>query len=219
MPRDDSDAGKLTPKLLLRAYSAGIFPMADSSESEEIYWVDPKLRGILPLDKLHISRRLRRSMKTSKYIVTIDTAFGAVMAGCAGRDDTWINSSIITLYSQLHAMGYAHSVEIWEEDDLVGGLYGVSIGGAFFGESMFSRAPNTSKMALIYLVARLRVGGYILLDTQFTTDHLGGFGVIEIKREKYHIHLEKALHKSASFARMPQNLPHYEVLQLSTQTS
>ena len=195
----------LTPEILLRAYAAGIFPMAESADDLELFWVDPKRRGILPLDGLHVPRRLRRVLRRQVFEVRCDTAFEAVIRGCAEasetRPTTWINDEIVYLYTELFTRGAAHSVECWHDGNLVGGLYGVSIGGAFFGESMFSRVSEASKVALVHLVARLRLGGYRLLDTQFVTPHLSQFGVIEISRARYHRLLADALRHRAVFVR------------------
>merc|ERR1711965_277883 len=181
----------LTPDLLLRAYVCGIFPMAESGDKPELYWVDPDRRGVLPLDGFHLPRKLRKTIRRQPFTVTVDADFKGVMRGCAapapGRERTWINDEILTLYTELHQMGHAHSIEVREGDELVGGLYGVSLGAAFFGESMFSRRTDASKVALVHLVARLKCGGFILLDTQFTTEHLERFGAITIPREMYHL--------------------------------
>ena len=213
------DPLEITPTLLLRAYAAGVFPMADSATSNEIFWVDPKQRGVLPLDGLHVSKSLRKTIRRGDFVVRVNTAFRDTVRGCAGRSDTWINDEIFDLYHTLFRMGYAHSVETWANGRLMGGLYGVSLGGAFFGESMFSLAPDASKLALVWLVARLRHGGYHLLDTQFQTDHLASLGVVEISREDYHLALDAALECKADFLAMPDDLPVDQVLQLSTQTS
>ena len=187
----------LTPDILLRAYAAGIFPMADSAADPELYWGDPVERGILPLDKFHLPRRLARTIRSERFTVACDRDFAAVMRGCAEstaeRPQTWINDEIIAVYSALHAHGHAHSIEAYSDDQLVGGLYGVSLGGAFFGESMFSRVTDASKVALAHLVAHLIRGGYRLLDTQFVTDHLHRFGTIEISRARYRRLLAEAL--------------------------
>lgn len=177
----------LDPQLLLRAYVAGIFPMADSRRAREVYWVEPAARGILPLDGFHVSRSLRKTMVSDRFTVTVDTAFPQIIAACATArpDGTWINGQIEQACNTLHSEGHAHSVECWEDGELVGGLYGVSLGGAFFGESMFSRATDASKVALAHLVARLRVGGYKLLDCQFLTEHLATLGAVEIPRAAY----------------------------------
>jgi leucyl/phenylalanyl-tRNA---protein transferase len=179
----------ITPDVLLRAYSIGLFPMAESADDPEIFWVEPELRGILPLDAFHVSRSLQKAMKRSTLTIRVDTAFEAVMAGCAAeapdRPSTWINATIRTLYTELHRMGHAHSVEAFEGDELVGGLYGVSLGSAFFGESMFSRRTNASKICLVHLVERLKAKGFRLLDTQFTTEHLKTFGAIDVPKADY----------------------------------
>jgi leucyl/phenylalanyl-tRNA--protein transferase len=187
----------LDPDLLLRAYSVGVFPMASTRDAADVFWVEPKKRGILPLDKFHLSRSLAKTLRSDRFTVTVDTAFGKVVALCAeataGRPDTWINPDIEVAYAELHRRGYAHSVESWLDGKLVGGLYGVRLGAAFFGESMFSRARDASKVALAHLVARLKVGGFKLLDCQFLTDHLASFGTVEVDRETYVALLDKAL--------------------------
>ena len=196
---------QLTPDILIEAYAAGIFPMAESADDPELFWVDPTRRGILPLDGFHVPRRLKRVLRRGSFAVRVDTAFAAVMRGCAEasetRPSTWINDEIVRLYSALFARGAAHSVECWHDGELAGGLYGVSLGAAFFGESMFSRATDASKVALVHLVARLRLGGYRLLDTQFLTPHLAQFGGIEIPRARYHRLLADALRYRAVFPR------------------
>jgi leucyl/phenylalanyl-tRNA--protein transferase len=193
----------LTPDLLLRAYAAGIFPMAESADDPELYWVDPAQRGILPLDKFHLPKRLARTVRSERFIVTCDRDFIGVMRGCAEataeRPQTWINDEILAVYSALYKSGHAHSVEAYNEGELVGGLYGVSLGGAFFGESMFSRVTDASKVALVHLIAHLIRGGYRLLDTQFVTDHLRHFGTIEISRARYRHLLAEALKTDAYF--------------------
>lgn len=213
------DPLEITPTLLLRAYAAGVFPMADAAASDEIFWVDPRSRGVLPLDKLHVSRSMRRTVRRGGFKVRVNYAFRQTVAACAAREETWINDEIADLYLTLHKLGYAHSVEVWSGGKMTGGLYGVALGGAFFGESMFSIAPNASKLALIWLVARLRAGGFRLLDTQFKTDHLGTLGAVEISRASYHKELEAALSVQAKFLAMDADLPADQVLQLSTQTS
>ena len=197
----------LTPDLLLQAYAAGIFPMAESAEDPELFWVDPQRRGIIPLDAFHVPRRLRRTLRNGGFEIRCDTAFPAVMRGCAAatseRPQTWINDEIIELYTALFRRGAAHSVEAWLDGTLVGGLYGVHIGAVFFGESMFSRVTDASKVALVHLVARLRRGGFMLLDTQFTTAHLERFGAVEIPRREYHARLKAALAREAQFGLAP----------------
>ena len=195
----------LTPDLLLRAYATGLFPMAESADDPGLFWVDPEHRGVLPLDGLHVPRRLAKTVRSGRFTVTADRDFPGVIRGCAERTSkrksTWINEEIIRLYGALYAMGTAHSVEAWHDDTLVGGLYGVALGGAFFGESMFSRETDASKVALVHLVARLRRGGFTLLDTQFVTQHLARFGAIEISRRAYRKRLEAALSIKARFVR------------------
>ena len=187
----------ITPQILLKAYAAGIFPMAESAEDNALYWIEPEQRGTIPLDGLVISRSLRKRVKRQEFEIRIDTAFPEVIAGCAarypGRGSTWINGRIRSLYAQLFKMGCCHTVETWKDGELVGGLYGVRIGAAFFGESMFSRARDASKIALVYLVARLVYGGFTLLDTQFVTGHLARFGAIEVSRDEFQRLLEGAL--------------------------
>ena len=194
---------ELTPDIILRAYAAGVFPMAESRNDPDIFWVDPDMRGLLPLDKFHVPRSLKKVVRRGAFEIRYDTAFESVILACAessaSRHNTWINEEIVTLYSTLHQMGHAHSVECWQDDRLVGGLYGLSLGGAFFGESMFSREANASKVALVYLVMRLRIGGYRLLDTQFVTNHLKQFGAIEISRQDYHGLLAEALSHKGIF--------------------
>lgn len=209
----------LTPETLLRAYAIGIFPMAEDRESDAIFWVDPRRRGILPLDRFHMSRSLRRRIRRSDYIVRTDSAFAEVVAGCADREETWINAEIAELYGALHAAGFAHSLEVWQDGVLAGGVYGVTLGAAFFGESMFSRRTDASKVALAYLVDRLRVAGFTLFDTQFVTDHLRSLGAVEITRGDYHRRLLAALDRTADFdAAGPPPSPQ-ELLQRNTQMS
>ena len=187
----------LDPDLLLRAYSVGVFPMASTRDAADVFWVEPKQRGVLPLDGFHLSRSLAKTLRSDRFSVTADQAFGQVVTLCAeptpGRPDTWINPDIEIAYAELHRRGYAHSVECWSDGRLVGGLYGVRLGAAFFGESMFSRARDASKVALAHLVARLRVGGFRLLDCQFLTDHLASLGTVEVAREDYVALLDEAL--------------------------
>jgi leucyl/phenylalanyl-tRNA---protein transferase len=193
----------VTPQVLLKAYAAGIFPMAESAEDNALYWIEPEERGIIPLDGFHISRSLKKRVRQHPFEIRIDTAFNTVIAECAAqnetRRETWINKRIIALYSQLHKISCAHSVEAWADGKLVGGLYGVKIGAAFFGESMFSRATDASKVALVHLVARLKFGGFTLLDAQFVNPHLVQFGTVAIKKSAYHKLLEPALEQDADF--------------------
>lgn len=193
----------LTPELLLKAYAAGIFPMSEHRDDPEIFWVDPRERGVIPLDGFHVPKTLRKTVRRSLYRITCDTAFADVVAACAvpapGRRSTWINHQIEAAVNELHDLGFAHTVEAWRDGDLVGGLYGVALGGAFFGESMFSTAADASKVCLVHLVARLRLGRFKLLDTQFVTDHLARFGAREIPARDYLLRLEQALHFQARF--------------------
>lgn len=208
---------------VLQAYAYGIFPMAESKEDDGLFWVDPDQRGILPLDKFHVPRSLAKVVRHHPFDIRVDTDFAGVLEGCAapapGRENTWINSAIYELYERLHRAGFAHSVEAWQDGKLVGGLYGVSLGAAFFGESMFSRATDASKVALVYLVARLKAGQYKLLDTQFVTEHLKRFGAVEIPRADYHRKLRDALSQPGDFHSLPLNSAPEDVLQLSTQIS
>jgi len=213
------DEVEITPSILLHAYAAGVFPMAETAEAEAFFWVDPKVRGVIPLDRFHLSRSLRKSVLRCGYTVRVNTAFSDVVAACAGRPDTWINAEILRLYSALNRMGYAHSVEIWHGEKLAGGLYGVCTGGAFFGESMFSYQRDASKIAMVALVARLRYGGFRLLDTQFVTDHLKTLGAEEISRKAYHARLSAALAHKADFYALPLDASAQELVQLSSQTS
>ena len=175
----------LDPDLLLRAYAIGVFPMSDSRDASDVYWVEPRRRAIIPLDRFHLSHSLAKKLRSGRFDVTRDRAFAEVLRHCAGREDTWINAEIEASYNRLHQDGHAHSVEVWEGGRLVGGLYGVRLGGAFFGESMFSLRPDASKIALAWLVARLIVGGFRLLDCQFMTDHLRSLGAVEIDQKAY----------------------------------
>ncbi len=209
----------LTPGLVLRAYAAGVFPMADSADATEIFWVDPRRRGVLPLDGFHLSRSLKKRILKGGFEVRLDTAFDAVIDACADRPETWINAQIRQLYLDLFKLGHAHSVEVWEGDLLIGGLYGVRLESAFFGESMFSRASDGSKIALAYLVARLRYGRFTLLDTQFTTEHLERLGARTVPRHRYHALLERALQRMGEFHALPETATPQEVVQLITQTS
>jgi leucyl/phenylalanyl-tRNA--protein transferase len=213
------DEPKITAPLLLQAYASGVFPMAEGAGSDTIFWVDPRRRGILPLDGLHVPRRLARSFRTVPFDIRINGDFARVVAACATRPETWINPTILARYRDLHRIGHGHSVEIWTEGQLTGGLYGVTLGAAFFGESMFSTSRDASKFALIALVARLRAGGFQLLDTQFVTDHLVGLGAVEIGRAAYHRRLEAALASPADFFAVSADASRQRLLQLSTQTS
>jgi leucyl/phenylalanyl-tRNA---protein transferase len=212
----------ITPQVLLRAYAAGVFPMAESADDPALYWVEPDERGVIPLDNFHISRSLRKRVRQQSYDIRVDTAFNTVIAQCAAqsptRKETWINKRIVTLYSQLHKMGCAHSVESWQNGEMVGGLYGIRIGAAFFGESMFSRATDASKVALVHLVARLNFGGFKLLDAQFVNSHLLQFGTQAIGKKHYQELLEPALNLEADFAAFTMDFLPEQVLQLA-QTS
>jgi leucyl/phenylalanyl-tRNA--protein transferase len=211
MTSRDSAASEITPDVLLRAYACGIFPMAESADDPSLFWVEPDLRGVIPLDGFRVPSRLARTVRSEAFTVTVNRAFKAVIAGCAapqpGREGTWINRRIRELYLGLHERGHCHSVEVWEEDQLAGGLYGVSLGGAFFGESMFHRSRDASKVALVHLVARLIAGGFELLDTQYVTEHLRSFGAVEIPRRRYTVMLDKAIRGDADFAALPVDRP------------
>ena len=217
----------LTPQIVLDAYSKGLFPMAENRRDKQLFWIDPEVRGILPLDNFHIPRSLKKKIRNNPFEVRFDHNFAAVIRACAQqkpkRRETWINDEIIELYTKLFCMRHAHSVECWQEEKLVGGLYGISIGGAFFGESMFSSERDSSKIALVHLVARLNLAGFTLLDTQFITDHLKQFGAIEISRVEYHKILNGALNLNVGF-HLEVSLDDEEgvlrrILQSKTQTS
>ena len=210
---------EISPALMLRAYAAGVFPMADSAGADEIFWVDPRKRGILPLHGFHLSRSLKRRILKGGYRIRIDHAFATVVDACAAREETWINDTIRGLYIGLNSIGHAHSVEVWIDGELAGGLYGVRLGGAFFGESMFSHARDASKIALAYLVARLKAGGFILLDTQFTTPHLAAFGARSVPKAYYHELLGHAVGMQADFYSLAAGASPEDVVQLITQTS
>ncbi len=201
--KTDPFAVELTPELIIRAYRAGIFPMAEDAGAEDLFWVSPEMRGIIPLDAAHFSRTLRKTLRSHPYEIRVDTDFATTIDGCATygteRDTTWINPQIRRLYGALFDRGYVHTVEIWDGPMMVGGLYGVSIGAAFFGESMFHRKTDCSKIAMAHLIGRLQAGGYHLLDTQFITDHLKTFGGIEIPREDYELRLAEALQHKADW--------------------
>ena len=213
----------LTPQILLGAYASGIFPMAESRNDPDLYWIDPDVRGVIPLDDLHIPRRLRRTLRNGPYEVRADTDFIGVIRGCAEqtniRPETWINTEIEGLYDALFDMGFAHSVEVWQDGELVGGLYGVALGGAFFGESMFSRARDASKIALCHLAARLLKSGFTLLDTQFLTEHLRQFGTVEIDRPDYKQRLSTAIKIPAVFQPELSGDELEAFIQSTTQTS
>ena len=203
--KPDPFAIELTPELIIRAYAAGIFPMAEDAQSADLFWVSPEMRGVIPLDAFHVSRSLRKRLRHHPYAVRVDTDFDAVIEACAtvgeDRDSTWINAEIRRLYGELFRRGFVHTVEVWDGPDLVGGLYGLALGAAFFGESMFHRQTDASKIALAHLVGRLSGGGFRLLDTQFVTEHLRSLGGIEIPRAVYEVQLAEALaHKGDFFA-------------------
>src|SRR6201981_1210663 len=201
----------ITPEVLLKAYCCGIFPMPESADDPALYWIEPELRGIIPLDRFHLAGRLARTVRSTPFTVVVDRDFDAVIEGCAqpqpGRSRTWINSRIRTLYRKLYERGDCHTVEVYDGEQLVGGLYGVSLGRAFFGESMFHHARDASKVALVHLVARLRAGRYRLLDTQFVTDHLRTFGAVEVSRPAYHKLLDAALAGEADFGALALDTP------------
>ena len=198
---------EITPEVLLKAYACGIFPMAESADDPALYWIEPEMRGIIPLDGFHVSTRLSRTVRTTPFTVTIDRDFEAVIDGCAepkpDRKRTWINTRIRRIYRALFERGHCHTVEVYDGAELVGGLYGVSLGRAFFGESMFHHARDASKIALVHLVARLKAGGYRLLDTQFVTEHLKSFGAVEVPKRRYHKVLEEAITGEADFFALP----------------
>jgi leucyl/phenylalanyl-tRNA--protein transferase len=208
----------LTPELLLHGYSIGIFPMAEARDDPDIFWVDPRRRGVIPLDGLRISRSLARAIRSGRLDVSVNRDFAGVVDGCAERAETWINREIRDLYIALHDLGHAHSLEVWDGDDLAGGVYGVALGAAFFGESMFSRRRDASKIALAHLVDRLRRAGFKLFDTQFLTAHLASLGGVEITRAEYHRRLAAALTGAADFTAPAVDSGH-DVVQRSTQTS
>lgn len=209
----------VTPELLLQAYRVGVFPMAEHRDDPEMFWVDPRRRGVFPLDGFHISRSLAKTLRRDAYEVTLNAAFGDVIDACADRSETWINQDIRMLYTDLHDMGHAHSIEVWMKDRLVGGVYGVAVGGAFCGESMFSRERDASKIALAWLVDLLRRTGFVLFDTQFLTHHLASLGAIEITRAEYRAHLAQALLVDADITSAPLAASGQDVVQRNTQTS
>lgn len=209
---------EITPQVLLKAYGCGIFPMAESADDPALYWIEPQHRGILPLDSVHVPRRLARTVRTTDLTVRFDTAYDGVIDGCAGsrpgRRSTWINARIRALYRELFDLGHCHTVEVWRQNKLVGGLYGVALGAAFFGESMFSTERDVSKIALVHLAARLIAGGFTLLDTQFVTDHLKQFGTIEIDREAFQDLLSEAVRLPADFTRLPADTHAEQILSI-----
>jgi len=211
MANRESALIEITPEVLLKAYACGIFPMAESADDPALFWIEPEKRGIIPLDRFHIPARLARTVRSDRFTVTVDRDFDGVLDGCAqpwpGRPRTWINTRIRTLYRKLYERRHCHSLEVYEDATLVGGLYGVTLGRAFFGESMFHRARDASKVALVHLVARLKAGGFKLLDTQFVTDHLRTFGAIEVPRRQYHKLLEAALSGEADFGALDLKRP------------
>src|SRR5471032_3118471 len=202
---------EITPEVLLKAYACGIFPMAESADDPALYWIEPDMRGIIPIEGFHVPLRLARTVRATHFTVRVDRDFDAVVDGCAeAKDDrarTWINERIRKIYRSLFEHGHCHSIEVYDGDDLVGGLYGVSLGAAFFGESMFHRARDASKIALVHLVARLRAGGYRLLDTQYVTDHLKTFGAVEVAKRRYHKMLEEAIAGDGNFAALALERP------------
>lgn len=210
---------ELTPDLLLRAYAMGIFPMAEGRDASDLYWMDPPQRGIFPLQGFHISRSLARAIRRADYRITLNADFDAVMAGCADRPETWINAQIRDVYGALHRLGHAQSLEVWDGTALIGGVYGVSLGAAFFGESMFSRRANASKIALAYMTCHLRKCGYRLFDTQYLTAHLASLGAIEVPKAVYQALLVSAIEGPERFGRYPSPPSVAEVLQRSTHTS
>jgi len=210
---------QLTPDLLLHGYASGVFPMSEHRDDPEVFWVDPRRRGVLPLDGFHISRSLARRMRAGHYQVALNTRFAEVLDGCADRAETWINSEIYRLYMELHEAGHAHSLEVFMDGLLVGGVYGVTLGAAFFGESMFSRRTDASKLALAHLTDHLSRCGFTLFDTQFITEHLASLGAVEISRAEYHSLLAEALSKNADIEAMPFAMTGQEVLQRKTQIS
>jgi len=204
MANRESTFIEITPEVLLKAYACGIFPMAESAEDSALYWIEPEQRGVIPMERFHVPARLARTVRSDRFTVTVNRDFDGVIDGCAeaqpGRPRTWINNRIRTLYRKLYERRHCHSLEVYDGDELVGGLYGVTLGRAYFGESMFHRARDASKVALVHLVARLKAGGFKLLDTQFVTDHLRSFGAVELPRRQYHKLLEAALVGEGDFA-------------------
>lgn len=209
---------EITPQVLLKAYACGIFPMAESADDPALYWIEPQTRGVLPLDAIHVPRRLARTIRSERFEIRVDSDFDGVLTGCAasraGRRSTWINDRIRKLYRALFDQGHCHTVEVWLDGRLVGGLYGVALGSAFFGESMFSTERDASKVALVYLAARLIYGRFTLLDTQFVTDHLRQFGTVELDKEAFHDALDRAVDDVADFGALPQTTTTDDVLAL-----
>lgn len=214
----EADAHLVTADLLLRAYEAGIFPMAESADDPGLYWIEPKERGIIPLERFHVPKSLAKTIRAGRFDIAINRDFDAVIAGCAAetpdRRQTWINQRIRTLYGELYDRNFVHTVEVYQQGQLVGGLYGVSLGGAFFGESMFHRARDASKVALAYLVARLKFGGYALLDTQFVTPHLAQFGTLAVRRGRYRQMLQRALQAQGDFLALPDDADPQTILEV-----
>ena len=210
---------ELTPQAILNAYASGIFPMAETRTDSELFWVDPRMRGIFPLDGFHVSRSLRQRILSRRYSITFDQDFAGVVQACANRQETWISARIEALYGNLFALGHAHSVEVWENKKLVGGIYGVTLGAAFFGESMFSTARDASKVGLAFLIKHLESCGFVLFDTQFLTDHLASLGAIEIPRATYHELLENAVSGTADFSAPAKVIKPQDAAQRSSQTS
>jgi leucyl/phenylalanyl-tRNA---protein transferase len=210
---------ELTPQLLLHAYSLGIFPMAEGKDDPDVVWMEPKQRGVIPLDAFHISKSLSKAIAKNDYQIRLNNDFEAVVDACAERDETWINATIRQGYMRLFDVGHAHSIEVWRDDNLIGGVYGVSLGAAFFGESMFSRETNGSKIALAYLVAHLRKCGFMLCDTQYLTEHLASLGAVEIERDEYIERLNLAVQAPESFQRYSEPPSAFETLQRNNQTS
>lgn len=208
MTKRDDIVIEITPQVLLKAYACGIFPMAEAADDPALYWIEPQQRGVLPLEAVHVSKRLQRTIRQNRFEVRVDTDFFGVIGGCgaerAGRETTWINDKIRKLYADLYDLGHCHTVECWRDGKLVGGLYGVALGSAFFGESMFSFETDASKVALVHLAGRLIAGGFTLLDCQFVTEHLRQFGTVEIDRAEFHFRLERALVKPADFNALPK---------------
>ena len=218
MATPDNPLFEISPQMLLRAYACGIFPMAESADDPQLYWIEPQSRGVLPLDGVTVHKRLARTVRREPYQVRIDTDFEAVIDGCAasrpGRRSTWINAQIRSLYRDLYRQGHCHTVEVWDGSVIVGGLYGVALGGAFFGESMFSIRTDASKIALVYLCARLIHGGFSLLDTQFVTEHLKQFGTVEVEKAAFHVLLDAAIEDPAAYLRLPADTGPLDILRL-----